>query len=129
VRGRIVRADRLVVAGGEHLALTDQHRAHRHFADRPGVVGLVDRQTHEGAVARRLLVGHDRFFRCLAAVVVAHGDQAACRNSTQLPSGSSTIAIRTPGRTSFSGTTTLRPDFAQASTTSARFVTVMVQYR
>ena len=53
--------------------------------------------------------------------------QAVWMNSTQLPSGSSTMAMVTPGRTSSRGHTMGRPAASQSATTAAMSSTVMVK--
>src|SRR6266850_4100394 len=51
----------------------------------------------------------------------------AWMNSTQLPSGSSTIPITTPGRTSVRGRTIFRPAACTALSTSSKLWMVIVQ--
>lgn len=55
------------------------------------------------------------------------GAPQASRNSTQLPSGSSTMAMRIPGRISVAGTTTLCPASPQLLTSASRLETEIVQ--
>ena len=83
-----------------------RRRRGRHGPQRPDLAELVI-----GSAARRIQ------------------DASACRNSTQLPSGSSTIATVTPGRATVGGRTTGRPAASQACRTSARSGTEIVQYR
>ena len=54
---------------------------------------------------------------------------SVARNSTQLPSGSSAMAMVTPGRISVIGTTIFRSARSQASTAPGKSATEMVQYR
>ncbi len=53
-------------------------------------------------------------------------DQVISTNSTQLPSGSSTMPIRTPVRISLTGTATVTSASAQACMMSSRFDTIKV---
>jgi len=51
MRGRIVGGDRAVVAGGDHLAGAHDDGAHGHLAHQPGVLRLIEGESH------RVLVG------------------------------------------------------------------------
>jgi len=58
----------------------------------------------------------------LAHSVVAVRGQARCTNSTTLPSGSRTIAMVTPGISSWRGMSKVTPAASQAAHTSSMFV-------
>ena len=53
MRGRIVRADRLVETGRNHLSILDDDRAYRHFSQCPSVMRLIQRPHHEKLVAHQ----------------------------------------------------------------------------
>lgn len=66
-------------------------------------------------------------WRAASAQAVRARGHGAWMNSTQLPSGSSTMPITTPGRTSVRGRTIFCPAACTALSTSSRLWTVMVQ--
>ena len=81
-----------------------------------------------------VFVGHQGDFQghcgtpCVRGILQNGGDNYAdWMNSTQLPSGSSTMAMTTPGRTSVRGQTILCPAAVMASNTSSRLLIVIVQ--
>ena len=48
--GWIMAANRMVVAGSQNHALSDQHGPDRYFADQCGVLRLVQGKTHENRI-------------------------------------------------------------------------------
>ena len=47
VGGGVVRAHRMIAAGGNHFTVAHHHRTHRHFACRPGLECLCRCEAHE----------------------------------------------------------------------------------